>query len=173
MGLLDDRRVKLLVAGFLLSLFALVGVAAFGLLAVVSALLAPPAGTPVLLAMLEAVVQYLLAGVFVGGVSVVLLVWLLVAAVRRASLPRNDRLAGAARRVERHVPQIGDGDLSERVEPTTEERIDDLKQRYVDGEITEAEYERELQALMRDADDEGVRRERDRGASRSEYEFEQ
>ncbi|WP_135828757.1 SHOCT domain-containing protein [Halorussus halobius] len=172
MGLLDDRRVKLLVAGFLLSLFALVGVAAFGVLAVVSALLAPPAGTPVLVAMLEAVVQYLLAGVFVGGISVVFLVWLLVAAVRRASLPRNDRLADAARRVERHVPQIRDGDLSEHVAPTTEERIDDLKQRYVDGEITEAEYERELQALLRDEDADDDRVGRERGRTQSEYEFE-
>ena len=169
MGLLDDSRVKILLAGFLLSLFALVAVAAFGLLAAVSALV-QPTSAPLLFVLLDAVLPYVLATAFVGGLSVFLLIWLSVAAVRRASMPRDDRLADLARKVERHSPGARQVGLSERVEPTTEDRIEALKEQYVAGEITELEYERRLQDLM---DETGVSGERvRREQNRSDFEFE-
>lgn len=169
MGLLDDTRVKTLLAGFLLSLLALVAVSAFGLLAAVSAL-AQPSSAPLLFVLLDAVLPYAVAAALVGGVSFLLLTWLSVAAVRRASMPRDDRLAGLARKVERHYPGARKVGLSERVEPTTDDRIEELKRRYVEGELTELEYERRLQDLMDEegVSDERIRRER----SRTDYEFE-
>ncbi|WP_115864920.1 SHOCT domain-containing protein [Halorussus litoreus] len=184
MGLRDDTRVTLLLAGLVLSLFALVGVVAFGMLAVVSAVLAPPAGTPLLVALLNAVVPYALAGAFFGMLSLLLLIWTTAAAVRRASMPRSERLASLARTAERHSSEARELGLAERFEPTTEERIEALKAEYVDGEITEYEYEQRLQRLLREADvrsgfesvtDDHVQRELDRlrgERDRGESEFE-
>ena len=170
MGLLDDGRVKVLLVGVVLSLFALVAISALGLLAAVSALAQPSPATPLLFVLLDAVLPYALGAALVGGLSFLLLVWLSVAAVRRASMPRNDRLARVARRVERHYPAAREVGLSERVEPTTEDRIDELKRQYVEGEITEWEYEQRLQDLLGEegVSDERVRRER----NRTDFEFE-
>ncbi|MFC4551682.1 MULTISPECIES: SHOCT domain-containing protein [Halorussus] len=162
MGLLSDTKVKVLLTAFVLSLFVLVGVSALGLLAALSALTSPAyAGVPLLWAMLSAAAPYIVADLLVGLFSGLTFVALAVAAVRQASMPRNDRLARVARKVERHYPGARKAGLSERVEPTTEDRIDRLKERYVEGEISEAEYERRLQELMADEDvnDERVRRE--------------
>lgn len=161
MGLVDDTRVKLLLGGFLLSLFALVGIVGFGLLAALSALAAPSAG---LFVLLEAVAPYLVASALVGMLSFFLLVGLVVAGVRSASMPRDERLARLARLAERHSSEARQVGLAERFEPTTEDRIDELKRRYVEGEITELEYERRLQDLMAEegVSDERVRRERER-----------
>lgn len=168
--MVDDGRVKLLLVGVALSLFALVGVSALGLLAAVSALAQPSPATPLLFVLLDAVMPYVLAAALLGGLSFLLLVWLSVAAVRRASMPRNDRLARVARRIERHYPAAREVGLSERVEPTTEERIEELKRQYVEGDLSELEYERRLQDLLGEegVSDERVRREQ----SRTEFEFE-
>ncbi|MFC4449279.1 SHOCT domain-containing protein [Halorussus aquaticus] len=170
MGLADDPKVKLLGGGFLLSLFALVSIVGFGLVAALSAFAAPPAGTPLVFVLLEAVAPYLVASALVGMLSFFLLVGLTVAAVRSASVPRNDRLARFARLLERYSSEARRLGLSERFEPTAEERIEALKQEYVDGEITELEYERRLQELM---NEEGVEDERARHEpTPTEYEFE-
>jgi len=170
MGLADDPKVKLLGGGFLLSLFALVGLVGFGLVAALSTLAAPPAGASLIFAVLSAVAPYLAASALVGMLSLFLLVGLVVTAVRSASIPRNDRLAGLARTLERYSSEARDLGLSERLEPTIEDRIDLLKREYVEGEITELEYERRLQDLMskEGVNDERVRRER----NRTDYEFE-
>jgi hypothetical protein len=170
MGLVDDTSVKLLLGGFLLSLFALVGIVGFGFVAALSALAAPPAGSSLVFVLLEAVAPYLVTSVLVGMLSAVLLVGVAIRAVRSASMPRNDRLADLARTVERYSPEARDLGLSERVEPTTEDRIDQLKQQYVEGDLTELEYERRLQDLLSEENvsDERVRRER----NRTDYEFE-
>lgn len=174
MGLVDDTRVKALLVGFLLSLLALVATASLGLLAALSALGDPAyAGVPLPFVLLDATAPYLVASALVGVVSFALFVALAVAAVRRASMPRDDRLARLARRVERHYPEARSMGLAERFEPTTEDRIEELKERYVEGEITEMEYERRLQELMSEEDvsEERVRRERER--TRANREFEQ
>jgi hypothetical protein len=170
MGLVDDTSVKLLLGGFVLSLFALVGIAGFGLLAALSALGTAPAGASLIFVVLEAVAPYLVASALVGMLSVLLLVGVVVAAVRSASIPRNDRLAGLARTLERYSSEARRLGLSERLEPTTGDRIEELKRRYVEGEITEWEYERRLQDLLSEegVSDERVRRER----NRTDYEFE-
>ncbi|WP_132057689.1 SHOCT domain-containing protein [Halorussus amylolyticus] len=165
-----DGRVKALFAGFVLSLFALVGLVAFGLAAGVSALATPTAGVPLVLALLDAIVPYLAGAVVVALLSVVLLVSLVVSMIRRASLPRSERLARVARGVERVSPQAREKGLAERFEPTTEERIADLKREYVADEIGELEYERRLEDLLderRGSDEHGVRDERPRRSSRT------
>ena len=164
MGLLDDTRVKMLVAGLVVSLVVLIGVVALGLLAVLSALGGPVGNTPLLFVLLDAAAPYVVLGLLDALVAVGLFVALAVVAVRRASVPRDDRLARLAETVERAYPKARAVGLSDRVEPTQEDRIDDLKQRYVEGDIGEAEYERRLQALMDDeaVEDERVRREYER-----------
>lgn len=159
MGLVDDTRVKTLLVAFFLSLVVLTLTASFGLLAVLSAL-ADPTGGALLFVLLEAAAPYVVASMLVGLVSFLLFVALAVAAVQRASPPRDERLAGLARKVERVSPEARKFGLAERFEPTAEERIEDLKQEYVAGEITELEYERRLQDLL---DEEGVGEERGAG----------
>ncbi|WP_128477958.1 SHOCT domain-containing protein [Halorussus pelagicus] len=163
MGLADDSRVTVFLGGFILSLLALVGVTALGAFAVLTALLDPAAGASILVVLLETAAPFVAVAAMLGFVSLFLLVGLVVTAVRSASIPRSARLAGLARTVERYSAGARDLGLSETFEPTTEDRIDELKERYVDGEITELEYERRLQDLMREEDvsDERVRRERD------------
>ncbi|WP_440007348.1 SHOCT domain-containing protein [Halomicrococcus sp. SG-WS-1] len=168
MGLLGDTKVKALVAGLVLSVVLLVGIAAFGLLAALSALGDSAGGAPLLFVLLDAAAPYIVAGLLDAMVAGVLAVALAVTAVRRASLPRNDRLARLAETVERASPKARSVGLSDRVAPTTEDRIDDLKQRYVEGDIGELEYERRLQELM---DDESVDADRVR-RERSDREFE-
>lgn len=74
---------------------------------------------------------------------------------RRASLPRGGRAESVARSVEAKVPflrALGVADAFAEPEPTPEERRADalstLKRRYVDGEMTEAEFERRLDRLV-------------------------
>ncbi|WP_276300481.1 SHOCT domain-containing protein [Halorussus lipolyticus] len=175
MGLADDPKVKLLASGFALSLFALVGLVGFGLVAGLSTLAGPPAGASLVFAVLSAVAPYLVASALVGMLSLFLLVGLVVTAVRSASVPRSNRLARLARLVERYSSEARELRLSERLEPTTEDRIDQLKREYVEGDITELEYERRLQDLMADdsMSDQRVRREYERTDRNSrEREFE-
>ncbi|NHN57997.1 MULTISPECIES: SHOCT domain-containing protein [Halorussus] len=159
MGIADDGRVKLLVGGLVFSLLALVGVAAFGVVAGLSALFAAPASAPLIVVLLNAVAPYAITAALLGALSFVLTLGLAVSAVRRASVPRSERLARLARLVERFSAEARRFGLAERFEPTTEDRIDELKREYVEGEITELEYERRLQDLMAggDADDRRVR----------------
>ncbi|WP_266075379.1 SHOCT domain-containing protein [Haladaptatus caseinilyticus] len=170
MGLLGDSKVKALLTGFLLSLVLLVGIGALGLLAALSALGNPAyANTPLLWAFLHSAAPYIVAFLLDGLVAGLLFVGLVVAAARNVSMPRNDRLAGIVRRAERLHPQASSLGLSERVEPTTEDRMDELKERYVAGEIDESEFERRMKRLVdEDVSDEQVRQER----RRTEHEYE-
>ncbi|SIQ80127.1 Short C-terminal domain-containing protein [Haladaptatus litoreus] len=171
MGLLGNSKVKALLAGFILSLVLLVGIAALGLLAALSALGNPEyANTPLLIIFLDAAAVYIVAFLLDALFAGLLFVGLVVAAVRNASMPRNDRLAGLVRRAERLHPHASSLGLSERVEPTTQDRMDELKEQYVAGEIGEAEFERRMKRLVDDdVSDEEVRRERRR--TEREYEY--
>ncbi|WP_227375648.1 SHOCT domain-containing protein [Haladaptatus halobius] len=169
MGLLGDSKVKALLAGLVLSLVVLVGIAALGLLAALSALGNPgAANTPLLLVVLNAAAPYIVALLLDGLVAGLLFVALTIAAARRVSIPRDDRLAGLVRRAERLHPKANSLGLSKRVEPTSEDRMDELKRRYVAGEIGETEFERRMKRLMDGSDDDRARRER----KRAEREFE-
>jgi uncharacterized membrane protein len=75
--------------------------------------------------------------------------------LRRLSIPRSERLRSVAERVEREYPMIdtlGLSDMFSPPEPSAEERaenaLDDLKRRYVAGEIDEATFERKLDHLV-------------------------
>lgn len=71
-------------------------------------------------------------------------------ALRRLSLPRGGRLHSVLERLERRTPALDMLGLSTFVAPpeqSDEEKLDALKQRYVEGEINEAEFERELERL--------------------------
>ena len=146
MRVFDDGKGKALLAGFVLSLLALVITTTLGVLAALSALFGPAS-------LFAAVAPYVVASMLSGLLSFALLVALSVAAVRRASLPRDERLAGLARKVEWVSDEAREYGLAEKFEPTPEERIEDLKDEYVAGEITEWEYERRLRDLLAEADE--------------------
>jgi hypothetical protein len=99
-------------------------------------------------------------------VSVVGGLWVLV---QNASVPRNARIASLADRVEREYSPLGPVGLAELLmppEPSADERAEQalatLKQQYVDGEITEAEFERRVDRLVRNDSIDEVRAARER-----------
>ena len=151
-----DGKVKALLGGFLLSLVVLVGIAAFGLFAALSALASAATGAPLVFVALDALAPYLAASMLVGVLSFLLLLGTMVAAIRRLSMPRSERLARVARGVEYVSPRARSAGLAERFELTAEERIADLKEEYVAGDIGESEFERRMRDLLddRDADEE-------------------
>lgn len=170
MARLYDTRIKALLAGLVLSLVLLAVVGALGLLAALSAIGdAASAGTPLAFALLDAAAPYVVGFLLVGLVALALLAALTLTVVSRASMPRSDRLSRLVGRVERVHPELRSLGLSERVEPTAEDRIGDLKRRYVEGEIDEAEFERRLRRLVDEeaVGDERVRREH--GGTEREY----
>ena len=91
--------------------------------------------------------------------------------LRRLSLPKSDRLGSAAERAEKRYPvldELGIADALTPPEPTTEEKLEALKRRYVTGEIDETTFERELDRFVADdsVDDERVRTEREAALNR-------
>jgi hypothetical protein len=148
-----DRRLRWLSVVVALVLLAGVGVAGAGTVAVLSAVASVAAGESVLLAVLQAAVPFLLAFAVLSVLGVALLTWLVVRTVRLAEVPRSGRLEAVARGVERQVPGVEAGTVSERVAPTVADRRDALVERYADGDLTEREFERELEALLDEHDD--------------------
>ncbi|NUB94008.1 SHOCT domain-containing protein [Haloterrigena sp. SYSU A558-1] len=138
--------------GFVVTGILLVGV---GLLGLFDALSVLSGGTTyseevLVLAMLGAAAEWVVAAVVLGLIAIAFLVATVVSVLRTASLPRSDRLVSIVERLEREYPVLRQLDASERVEPTTEDRRQRLKEQYVDGEISEAEFEREMQRLLDD-----------------------
>ena len=91
--------------------------------------------------------------------------------LRRLSIPRSERLRSAAERVEREHPAVDGLGLSDVVappEPSADERaenaLDDLKRRYVAGEIDETTFERKLDRLVANESVDDVRAAREREA---------
>ena len=112
-------------------------------------------GTPLVGVLLDIAVPVL------GGVT--LLFVLLVASgagvawalVRNASVPRSERLARLAERAEREyspLRMLGLSELLAPPEPSAEEQaeqaLESLKQQYVDGELSEIEFERRVDRLV-------------------------
>jgi hypothetical protein len=136
----DDRRHWLLFVVLLLSTLLTVGVGGVGVGVGLLALLE----TGSLVAALSATLPWAVGTLLLLLVDAGLLVWTVVAAIRRLSLPRDDRLASAAERAEAELPVLRSLSLAERFEPTPEQRRQHLKERYVDGELSEAEFERRV-----------------------------
>lgn len=168
MGLLRNKWLWLSALGALLSGGLLLATVGYLTLVVFSGLVtgAPIVGTLLELAIPVLVTVTLLIGLL--AVSSVGLGWVLV---QNASLPRSDRVTTLTERLEREYPPLTTLGLSEFLsppEPSAEERTEralaDLKQRYVDGEITEAEFERKVDRLVASdsVDDEHAARERSR-----------
>ncbi len=166
MGLLRNRGLWAALLGLVLSgLLLVLGTGYLGLVVVTGLL----SGAPVLGTLLDIAVP-----VVVGGVLLVLLV--LVSAValvyvllRSLSLPRSARVASVAARVEDVYPPLERVGLADRLappEPSPEERAEralaDLKARYVDGELTEAEFERRVDGLVSNEPIDGARGDRER-----------
>ena len=146
--------------GLLSSLALFVLVVGYAALVFVAAVLG---GAPVVPTLLELAVPYLLLAGLLVVTAVGSGVVLAREAVRRASLPESDRLAGAARLLEQVYPPLASVGLSDRLappEPSPEERAERelaaLRRRYVAGELTEAEFERELERLAAEYADDGV-----------------
>lgn len=138
--------------GFVLSGLLLVGV---GLLALLDALTVLSGGAaygegPLLLAMLGAAAEWVVAGIVLALLALLFLVATVVSVLRSTTLHRSDRLATAVERLERRYPILEQVDASDRVGPTTEDRRRQLKEQYVAGEISDEEFEREMERLLDD-----------------------
>ncbi len=153
MSVLSDRRLRWLSVALLVVVLGLVGVAGVGAIAVLAAVASVAAGESVVLVLLQTAIPFLVALAALSVVGAAVLAWLVVRAVRLAELPRNERLEAVARGVEHQVPWLEDGHVSERVAPTAADRRDALKQRYADGELSEREFERELEAVLDEHDE--------------------
>jgi len=143
--------------GFVVSAGLLAGV---GLLAVLDALSVLAGGAAsgegfLLLAMLGAATEWVAAAAVLGLFAAAFLAASVVSVLRSASVPRSDRLATVVERLERRYPLLREFDASERVKPTAEDRRERLRERYVAGEISEREFERETERLLDDGPDGG------------------
>jgi len=146
-----DNRLLLLFAAVVLTTLGAVGLGIVGVVATVGALLGGGA-------VVQTFGAFLLGTLLVVGVDIVFSVVLIRALARRASVPKSQRVAGGLARLESVVPplaSLGLSDVFAPPEPTVEERHEALTRRYVEGELSEAEYERELQALLGEAEDPG------------------
>ena len=136
--------------GFAITGVLLVGAGLMGTLEALSVLSGGVyyGGESVLLAMLGAAAEWVVAVLALGLLAAVFLAATVVSVLRSASLPRSDRLASLVERLERESPVLRQLDVSKTVEPSTEDRKRDLKERYVSGEIGDEAFEREMERLM-------------------------
>jgi hypothetical protein len=147
-SLLADNRHWLLFAATVLSGLSTVGVAIVGVLATVSVLLT--GGSLIL-----TVGAFLLGTLLLGGLTLVFGAALLSTLASRASLPsvpRNRRASNVFHGLEAAVPPLRQLGLADRLEPTLEDRRDRLTQRYVDGELSEHQFEAALHELLDEED---------------------
>lgn len=138
--------------GFVITGILLVGVGLIGILDALSVLAEGVSYSEefVLLAMLGEAAEWVVIGLVLGLFAVVFLVAAVISVLRSASLPRDDRLVSLVKWLEREYPLLRRFDVTEKVEPTIEDRKRQLKERYVAGEISEEAFERELAQLMDD-----------------------
>lgn len=140
----------------LLTLFVVLAYVTVGFLGVSAlALLAGALGGASLGALLaDAAIAAGLTGLLVA-VEIVLAVAFVANVVRRLSFPTSDRLASLFSTLETLLPPLRDLALSRRFEPSLEEREAEIKRRYVDGELSERAFEREMRDLLADAESPG------------------
>lgn len=100
------------------------------------------------LLMLQAGGEWLVASMVLGLFSMAFLTATVVSVLRNRAFPRDDRIASVVERLERRYPILQEFDVSKRFEPTPEERKKELKAQYVEGELSEAEFERRMEQVM-------------------------
>ena len=139
--------------GFVITGILLIGATLMGIVDGLSALSGsvPASEEFALLAILGAAAEWVMIVLVLGVVAVVFLAATVVSVLRTASLPRDDRLASIVEWIEQRYPIFRRFDVTEKVSPTTEDRRQQLKDQYVSGEISDAEFEREMGQLMNDA----------------------
>lgn len=170
LGLLRNKWLWLFGTGLLLSgALGLVVVGYVGLLAY-SAIVSGTPVVPVLLDIALPVLGSLAVVVALSALSGVGLLWVIV---RNAALPRSDRIGTLAERAEREYPPLrglGLADYLTPPEPSADEQADqalaELKRQYVDGEITEAEFERKVDRLVANDSIDEVRAAREQNRAR-------
>lgn len=176
MGLLRNRALWAALLGLVTSgLLLILGTGYLGLV-VVSGLLS---GAPVVETLLDLAVPAVVGGTLLIVLVLVSGVALLGVLLRSVSLPRSSRISSLAARLEDAYPPLRRVGLSDRFappEPDPEERTEralaDLKARYIDGKIDEAEFERWVDRLVSDGPVEdgrairGRERERERVAEK-------
>ncbi|WP_226482585.1 SHOCT domain-containing protein [Natrinema amylolyticum] len=152
MGLLRNKWLWLSALGVLVSGGLLLAVVGYLGVLVYSGLVS---GTPIVTRLLEIAVPVLVTVALLVGLLAVSTVGVLWVLVQNASLPRSERVATLAERLEREYAPLRLLGLSEFLsppEPSADERAEealaDLKQRYVAGELTEAEFERKVDRLV-------------------------
>lgn len=147
--------------GFVGSAILLVGAALMGILEGLSALSSgvPASEAFVLLAMLGAAAEWVVITLVLTLIATLFLVATVGSVLRGASLPRDDRLVSLVGRLERHYPILRQFDVSDRFEPTTDDRKQALREQYVAGEISDGEFERRLAQLMDETTDDPSRSE--------------
>lgn len=137
----------------MLALFLVLAPVTVGFLGVsVLALLAGALGGASIGALLADVAMVAAVTTVLVAAEVALAVGFVVAVARRVSFPTSEPLARVFSVLETLLPPLRDLDLSDRFEPTLEERQREVKARYVDGELTEREFEREMQDLLDDTE---------------------
>ena len=141
--------------GFVVSGLLLIGAALVGLLEGLSALSegVPRGETAIVLKVLAAAAEWVVIVLVLALVAAAFLVATVVSVLRTGALPRDDRLVSVVERLERKYPALRQFDASERVAPTVEDRKRELKERYVEGEMSNAEFERRMERLMDDTED--------------------
>ena len=159
MNAFASTKVKRLFAAFVVSLLTLLAIVVFGVFGTLAALGSPAyANTPFAFAFFHTAFPYIVAFFFDGVLACVFFVWLVAAVVRQASVPRSERLGRVARVAEVVSPRAREFGLSRRVEPTREDRMNELKRRYVADEIDEHEFERRMMRLLDENREDGGRR---------------
>lgn len=152
MALHKNMRLWLAAAGALLSGGLLLVVVGYVGVVVYSVLVS---GTPIVSTLLGIALPVIASTALLLVLLVASVIGMLWVLVQNASLPRSERIAGVAERVEREYAPLRILGLSEFLtppEPSDDERaeaaLDTLKRQYVDGEITEREFERKVDQLV-------------------------
>lgn len=131
------------------------GTVVVGLLSVLAAL----AGGAGLGAALGNAALVLLIAALLTAADLAFAMAFLVTVARRVSLPappESERIANGFERVENVIPPVARLGLSETFAVSTETKRERLKQRYVDDEITQVEYEQQLRALLAAEGDDSI-----------------
>ena len=157
--------------GFVVTTVLLVGASLLGILEALSTF---STGVPaneefILLELLGAAAEWVVAVLTLGIVALMFLAATVVSVLRSASLPRNDRLVSIVERVERRYPLLRHFDVAEKVKPTMEDRQQRLREQYVQGEISETEFEREMAQVMDETPDEPSQSETKRNVELEDY----
>lgn len=136
--------------GFVLSGIFLAGAVLMGVLDALSVLTGQVATREefILLTMLGEAAEWVVVAIVFGLFGIVFLGAAIISVLRNASIPRSDRLVSLVERLEREYPPLKELDVSQKVEPTTEDRQQQLKDRYVTGDISDEEFEREMEQLI-------------------------